>query len=125
LYQSNAITANKDQATIVVYRPSRYEWTGRYYPININGIEVCNLGDASFFTKQMNAGDVNISSSVWDAAGTSRLAIKAKPGRIYYVKILPANYTIISQWNHGPFEFNLIDESQAKQDLSGLHVDCQ
>lgn len=79
-------TARSGESAIVVYREP--DIVTRPFEIDVDGAPACDLHSSGYFVVMGKVGsDVMISSSLWDHPGTSRLIVKVKPGKTYYVGI--------------------------------------
>lgn len=140
VFNESSLSKDGETATIVVYRDNWYQGpviAGWY--IDVNGVSSCGLKPDGFFAKQVSPGEIVISSSMFGAPGTSRIAINAKAGEIYYILMeldggkniamasggLAGGLMAEAASNHGgPFIFSRIDKNTAIKTLSSRHQDC-
>lgn len=124
-------------AQVIVYETSSLRLSPIY--VDMNGESACAL--SGFFVKDVPAGPVTLSSSIWDMPGTSRLTIDAKPGKRYYVKfqmdtgkslgfgafgLLGAAVAEGASSHGGPYLIEAIDEKIATEELQSLKkADCK
>lgn len=134
----NEANLKSDQATIIVYRQDRFLGFAGYFDVDVNGKPYCKIDNAGFFVVKSNS-KTEISSSIWDQPGTSRITINAKPHDIYYVRMeMDGSKQVAGALGGlsgqliaegaastgGPFLFTKVDPEIAKQELKNLKQDC-
>jgi len=128
----------KGMAQLIVYQPVSMNL--RSLDIEINRVKGCNLAAGTFFLLDVPPGQTTISSSIWDAPGTSSLTINAKSAHRYSIRIqwdmgksmgfavagIPGGLIAESASSHsGPFLIDSIDEETSKQELAKLKQNTQ
>lgn len=142
IYNEEVVHADKNSATLVIYRPNVYAYSLQRAGIEVNGKNECDLYTGSFFIKSdIMANEVNLSASQWSMPGTSRLRFKVEKGKIYYI-LMTMNYAQINagviggligqlaveatndeNQASGPYVFTLIEENMAKEQLKQIRLD--
>lgn len=134
-----SVLENKSGATLVIYRVNAFQGSAGYFDIDVNGIPACKLLNASFYISERPAGDIHVSSSIWNSPGTSRIRMKAEPHHRYFVRMeMDGSKQLAGALGGlsgqllaegmastgGPFIFTLLPEQQALEELKGLNQDC-
>lgn len=134
----NEANFKSNDATIIVYRQDRFMGFAGYFDVDVNGIPYCHVHNASFFVTKATE-KTEISSSIWNQPGTSRIFVDANPKSIYYVKMeMDGSKQVAGAMGGlggqliaegaastgGPFIFTRVDPEFAKQELAGLKQDC-
>lgn len=137
----NGVVVSNDKATVIVYikswqsgAPASIGW-----PVDVNGISGCSLHMNGYLSKQIDPGQITISSSVFTSPGTSRITFNANPANVYYIMIELDEMKNVAAFSGGlagqiiaeglsstggPFLLTKVDPKQAKNDLKGLKQDC-
>ena len=122
---------------VVIYRPFAFSGMAVPWEVSIDGKEQCMLHNESYYVYK-GSGLLKISAQFFLAPGTSRIDVNAVRGA-YYIRMSVDGAKSVSgviggmggylvaegmSSTGGPFIFSLIDELQAKQELSVLKRDC-
>jgi hypothetical protein len=127
----SSIPANR--AELIFYRPSGFILSARSPSIEISGQSSCDLPQGGFFKKNVQSGNINISTSLWDIPGTSRLNFQATAGERYAIRVSPDTGKVMSgalfgyagliiaeatSSRGGPFQMDLMRVESATTELS-------
>jgi len=132
---------DKGMAQLVVYRPNGLAYAARRPTVEINSIKTCDLPAGGFFIKNVKPSEITITSSFWDAPGTSRFTTEAVSGKTYHIRItlnndklgagLVAGFigTAVAEGvseHSGPFNIELVDDRTAYTEINSLKMaDCK
>lgn len=123
------------QKGIIVYRDDSMLFIGRAFPIDVNGVEGCQLHNAGYAIIP-KTGEITLSSSLWDQPGTSRISLNVKDAEYVKVSVNQGSMVagaaagMVGVFAHeaiekqGPFIFTHMEAGQAHQELVGLKQDC-
>lgn len=124
---------NDQKGNLIIYRPSHSIYSMSKFQIDFNNETKCKLSNGGFYVTNIK-DNINISASIWDIPGTSKIV--AKPNS--FIRVEPEKsiafaggaFGLLGQVvaekssTSGPFPLTLVPAEQAKQELKGLHQDC-
>lgn len=123
-------------ARLAVYRSAGDMYPMRSPSVDVNGLPTCDLPSGGIFIKDVPPGRITISSSLWDAPGTSRLNFNAIAGRTYHVRMavdfgksfgalagLPGMLAAEAISDRGgPFTIGIVEPANVQNELAELKV---
>lgn len=132
--------ASTGTSKIVIYREANFINGGARYWVELNGVEVCKLHQASFLIHDVHPGIVNVAASNFGSLGTSRMTVEVKPGQTVYVKMAVngsrATVGVLGgliasaaeegiENNSGPVFLGEVSKQVASQEMAAMNMDCQ
>lgn len=135
-------TINQKMSKLIIYRPSSLGLMARTPDVEINGNKACELPNGSFFSREYEPQNINLTVQLWDMPSTSKISINTKAGKVYYVRIssdggkiaagVAAGFVGLAiaegvSSHAGPFVIDLLDEQAAIPELKNLNMsnNCQ
>lgn len=123
----------KNQAQVVIYRPSAFVGFAVSSAIELNGRPTCHLANNSHISRNFQPGPTTISASTWSMPGNTRLTFNAAPGKQYYIRVQFNNEKVMS-WgmgglvgglaaeaisnSKGPMLMNVVDPTQGRAEVA-------
>lgn len=135
-YSYSQIPNNKSR--IVLYREQNIWNSAINYWVEFNDVQICNISNKHYLIRDVEPGNVNISSSVFGSVGTSRISIFLKPNQTLFIKMeineqrsLSGMFGLIGNAidegvssNNGPVYLGEVSKETAEHDLIKMRQDC-
>lgn len=133
-------SVSREKATLIIYRPDLFMGSAGYYEVDINNITRCKLHNNGYLIAEESPGVIEISSSIWNQPGTSRIKINAKPQEVYYVRMEMDSGKQVTgaiagfagqllaegaSSTGGPFVFSLMHPDHAKGQLQTVRLESE
>lgn len=124
-----------DKVRLIVFREASFMGAARSPTIRVNGYPVCDLPNGSFFSVDVDPGEVLVSSETWDLPGVSSTSIVTKPRSLAYVRFRVETGRIVggmfggligygigaaASGSEGPFIFEVVEKNIAEESLKSL-----
>lgn len=145
-----ALQPKEGMARFVIYRPESFKYFLRPLSVRVNGTQVCDLKNGSFFIRDMAPWRLTLSAHLSHMPGTSWIKMNSEAGHAYYIRLhvddakfaaglpgsgmdedMAALDTIKAVANPapdaGPFLIKIVEQKEVLPELQALKesVDCQ